>query len=153
MLRKNRKKKRYLSFLPFTDWRNPTILVCNNHKPTIDLFFKSKPLSFQGTSITETGLRIHWRLSMIFKTSYKVFEVIFFICKSMYILKVYSIHYALRYNTNVKKKLQNGNKTIKFKKTSNHTKYEQPNVPSYLHIFWLNFDKVLISFVWGGGHE
>ena len=71
----------------------------------------------------------------------------------MYILKVYSIHYALRYNTNVKKKLQNGNKTITFKKTSNHTKYEQPNVPSYLHIFWLNFDKVLISFVWGGGHE
>ena len=53
----------------------------------------------------------------------------------MYILKVYSIHYALRYNTNVKKKLQNVNKTITFKKTSNHTKYEQPNVPSYLHIF------------------
>ena len=72
---------------------------------------------------------------MIFKASFKVFEVIFFICKSMYILKVYWIHYTLRYNTNLKKKIQNGNKTITFKKTANHTKYEQPDVPSYLHIF------------------
>ena len=28
----------------------------NNHKSTIDLFFTDKPLSFQGTSRTETGL-------------------------------------------------------------------------------------------------
>ena len=28
----------------------------NNHKSTIDLFFTNKPLSFQGTSTTETGL-------------------------------------------------------------------------------------------------
>ena len=27
----------------------------NNHKSTIDLFFTSKPLSFQETSTTETG--------------------------------------------------------------------------------------------------
>ena len=28
----------------------------NNHESTIDLFFTNKPLSFQGTSTTETGL-------------------------------------------------------------------------------------------------
>ena len=42
-------------------------------------------------------LRTHWRLSMILKTSKNVYEC-FLICKSMYILKVYSIHtlYTLR---------------------------------------------------------
>ena len=46
----------------FCDTFNPTNLIksetcyTNNHKSTIDLFFTNKPLSFQGTSITETGL-------------------------------------------------------------------------------------------------
>ena len=26
-------------------------------------------------------------------------------------------------------------------KMANHAKYKKPNVPSYLHIFWQNFDK------------
>ena len=30
------------------------------------------------------------------KRSKKVYEVMFFICKSMFILKVYSVHYTLR---------------------------------------------------------
>ena len=41
-----------------------------------------------------TLLRIHWRLSTILKTSQKVYEGMFFdICKSMFIVKVYSIPY------------------------------------------------------------
>ena len=32
-------------------------------------------------------------------------------------------------------------KAIIFEKIENQTKYEKPNVPSHLHIFWLNFDK------------
>ena len=40
-------------------------------------------------------LRIHWRLSTILKTSKKVYEVLFLICRSMYILQVYLIHYTL----------------------------------------------------------
>ena len=35
-------------------------------------------------------------------------------------------------------------KTIKFGKTANQTKYKKYNVPSYLHIFLLNFDKKVI---------
>ena len=41
-------------------------------------------------------LRIHWRLSAILKAIKKVYEVIFFDSKKLYILKMYSIHYALR---------------------------------------------------------
>ena len=47
-------------------------------------------------------LRIHWRLSTILTTSNRSVWSMFLICKSMYILKVYSIHYRLRSNTNVK---------------------------------------------------
>ena len=47
-------------------------------------------------------LRIHWGLSTILATSNKSVWSMFLICKSMYILKVYSIHYRLRSNTNVK---------------------------------------------------
>ena len=50
-----------------------------------------------------TSFRIHWRFSTILRTNKKVCEVIFYKSKSMYILKVYSIHYTLRQNTNVKK--------------------------------------------------
>ena len=32
-------------------------------------------------------------------------------------------------------------KAITFEKIAVHTKYKKPNVPSHLHIFWLNFDK------------
>ena len=32
-------------------------------------------------------------------------------------------------------------KAIIFEKIENQTKYKKPNVPSHLHIFWLNFDK------------
>ena len=44
------------------DMFNPTNLIksgtcyINNHKSTIDLFFTNKPVSFRGTSTTETGL-------------------------------------------------------------------------------------------------
>ena len=52
-------------------------------------------------------LRIHWRLSANLKTSNKSvwsnFFLYIYISKNMYILKVYSIHYTLRWNTNVKK--------------------------------------------------
>ena len=51
-------------------------------------------------------LRIHWRLSANLKTSNKsVWSNFFFflISKNMYILKVYSIHCTLRWNTNFKK--------------------------------------------------
>ena len=41
-------------------------------------------------------LRIHWRLSAILKAIKEVYEVIFFDSKKLYILKMYSIHYALR---------------------------------------------------------
>ena len=47
-------------------------------------------------------LRIHWRLSMILKANKKVYEVMFLICKSMYILEVCSIHCTLRQNADVK---------------------------------------------------
>ena len=47
-------------------------------------------------------LRIHWKLSMILKANKKVYEVMFLICKSMYILEVCSTHYTLRQNANVK---------------------------------------------------
>ena len=36
--------------------------------------------------------------------------------------------------------LQN-RKAIAFEKIANHTKYKKRNLPSYLHIFRLNFDK------------
>ena len=38
-------------------------------------------------------------------------------------------------------------KVITFVKNSNHTKYKKSNVPSHLHIFWLNFDKANHSFL------
>ena len=42
----------------------------NNHKSTIDLFFTNKPLSFQGTSTTETGLRDCHKLISTFTRSF-----------------------------------------------------------------------------------
>ena len=50
------------------------------------------------------------------------------------------LHYNDRYY------LQNC-KAITFEKIANHTKYEKPNVPSHLHIFWLNFNKANYSFL------
>ena len=38
-------------------------------------------------------------------------------------------------------------KAITFEKIANHTKYKKSNVPSHLHIFWLNFDKANHSFL------
>ena len=43
----------------------------------------------------------------------KYVKYCFLICKSMYILKVYSIHYTLRLNTNLKKSLFGQNKRYK----------------------------------------
>ena len=42
----------------------------NNHKSTIDLFFTNKPLSFQGTSTTETGLSDCYKLISTFMRSF-----------------------------------------------------------------------------------
>ena len=42
----------------------------NNHKSTIDLFFTNKPLSFQGTSSTETGLSDCHKLISSFMKSF-----------------------------------------------------------------------------------
>ena len=42
----------------------------NNHKSTIDLFFTNKPLSFQGTSTTETGLSDCHKLISTFMRSF-----------------------------------------------------------------------------------
>ena len=42
----------------------------NNHKSTIDLFFTNKPLSFQGTSTTETGLSDYHKLISTFMRSF-----------------------------------------------------------------------------------
>ena len=42
----------------------------NNHKSTIDLFFMNKPLSFQGTSTTETGLSDCHKLIITFMGSF-----------------------------------------------------------------------------------
>ena len=42
----------------------------NNHKSTIDLFFTNKPLSFQGTSTTETGLSDCHKLIITFMRSF-----------------------------------------------------------------------------------
>ena len=38
-------------------------------------------------------------------------------------------------------------KATTFENIANHTKHKKPNAPSYLHIFWLNFDKVTHSFL------
>ena len=48
-------------------------------------------------------LRIHWSLWAILKTSKKVYKVRFFDMEKFLYSKSYSIHYTLRYNTNVKK--------------------------------------------------
>ena len=48
-------------------------------------------------------LRIHYRRRTILKTSKKVYEVMFF--DYLNVLKVCSIHYILRSDTNVKKKI------------------------------------------------
>ena len=45
-------------------------------------------------------LRIHWTLSAILKNKQKSMKWCFLICKSMYILKAYSVHYTLRQNIN-----------------------------------------------------
>ena len=58
-------------------------------------------------------LRIHEKLSIILKTSKKCMRWWFLICKGMHILKVYSIHYTLRQNTNVKKNCFGQNKRYK----------------------------------------
>ena len=39
--------------------------------------------------------RIHWRLLAILEASIKSVSVCFLICKSMHLLKVYSVHYTL----------------------------------------------------------
>ena len=60
----------------FCDTLNLTNLVksstcyTNNHKSTIDLFLTNKPLSFQFTSVTETGLSDYHRLITIFMMSH-----------------------------------------------------------------------------------
>ena len=48
---------------------------------------------------------IHWRISRILKTSKILYEVMLFdTCKSMYILKMYSIHYTLSKKTQILRK-------------------------------------------------
>ena len=56
-------------------------------------------------------LRIHCRLWRFQKLAKKCMKWIFFICKSKYTVKVYSIHYKLGQNTDVKK--------ISFEQTKN----------------------------------
>ena len=46
------------------------IWFTNNHKSTIDLFFKNKPLSFQETSTTEIGLSDCHKLTSTFMRSF-----------------------------------------------------------------------------------
>ena len=38
-------------------------------------------------------------------------------------------------------------KAITLEKVASHTKYQKSNVPSYLNIFWVNFDKANHSFL------
>ena len=38
-------------------------------------------------------------------------------------------------------------KSNTFEIKANHEKYKKPNIPSHLHIFWLNFDKAHYSFL------
>ena len=38
-------------------------------------------------------------------------------------------------------------KCITFRKITNHTRYKQTNIPSHLHIFWVNFNKENHSFL------
>ena len=55
-----------------------------------------KSITLSAVPIVKSFLRIHWRLSTILKTSNKSLPVMFLICKSMHILKWYSIQYTLR---------------------------------------------------------
>ena len=63
-------------FDDFCDTLNLTNLVksctcyTNNHKSTIDLFLTNKPLSFQFSSVTETGLSDYHRLITTSMMSY-----------------------------------------------------------------------------------
>ena len=62
---------------------------------------------------------IHWRISMILKTSKILYEVMLLdTCKSMYILKMYSIHNTLSKKTQILRKLPsdkiNGTKNASF---------------------------------------
>ena len=56
---------------------------------------------FISENIIRKVLGIQWRLSRILKTRKK--SVCFLTCKSSYILKVYSVQYTSKWNTNVKK--------------------------------------------------
>ena len=68
-----------------------------NHQPLLhitqlcNLLFHENFDDFHG-ACKELKLRIHWRPPTILKASKKVYEVMFLVCKSMYILNVYSIH-------------------------------------------------------------
>ena len=54
----------------FTNLIKSETCYINNHKSTIDLFFTIKPLSFQGTSSTETGLSYCHKLISTFVRSF-----------------------------------------------------------------------------------
>ena len=85
---------------------------------------------FDGAFSLWVSLRISWKLSTILKTSKKIYEIMFFlICQSMHILKVYSIHYTLRKNTNVK-----------------NFSFEQSKRYKNAHIFlsWTHYIRVLL---------
>ena len=54
----------------FTNLIKSETCYINNHKSTIDLFFTNKPLSFQGTSTTETKLSDCHKLISTFMRSF-----------------------------------------------------------------------------------
>ena len=63
---------------------------------TFELFRKSKIIYLP--NVNESKLRIHWRLSAILKTSEKsVWSNVFLICKSIYILKLYSVDIEMKH--------------------------------------------------------
>ena len=68
------------------------VIIVHNYRNFISSRFPTWPLM------------IHWRLLTILKAGKKsVWSNILLICKRLYILKGYSIHYTLRQNANVKK--------------------------------------------------
>ena len=88
--------------------------------------------------------RIHWRLLTILKTSKKAYEVMFLKYKSIYILKLYSMLYTLRWNTNATKIfLENMHSSFRELELS---KGSILNSKCRIFQFWFCFGFIKVSF-------
>ena len=102
----------------YINWDNTSLFIIPGTRPTLKLPIKSHPLVI--VFWCTFSIKLSWLQRRNNKTN--------------------AILYHRYYLRNCK--------TITIEQIANYTKYKKPNVPSHLHIFWLNFDKANHSFLY-----